>query len=170
MADVPPQPPKPPQNLWLAVLPGLLVFSAATGMFIRSSMDTRAAASALTQPAPLEQPASSGKPAENELLQCVEVYGVTMHTSEDYVPERGGYATARRKNAPNYISTVLRGMMRNNCGRPLPRVEAQLEVTADDGATGLGWVAAGNLAAGQGGSFEKAWMGRVTSYKVVRVR
>ena len=170
MDEVPSQPPKPPRNLWLAVLPGLLVFSAATGMFIRSSMDTQAAANVIAGPAQREQAAAPVKPSGDELLQCVEIYGVTMHTSEDFVPEHNGFATAPRKGAPNYLSTVLRGMMRNNCGRPLPRVEAQIEVTSDDGKTGLGWVGAGNLAVGQGSSFEKAWIGRVTSYKVVRVR
>lgn len=154
-------------SLWLAVVPGLLVFAGATGMFFYSSLQFGAASSAIaaSNETPLEP-----KPEPSELMSCVEVYGVTMHSSESYVREMNGLPQRRPKNAPNEISTVLRGMIRNNCGRNLGRVEAQLEVRDDEGKVGRGWITGGRLASGQAASFEKAWMGRVTSYTVIKVR
>ena len=167
MPGVPPQQRKSSPSLWLAVVPGVLVFAGATGMFFYSSMQFSADGSAIN--ASNETPLES-KPEPSELLSCVEIYGVTMHSSESYVREMNGLPQKRPKNAPSEISTVLRGMIRNNCGRNLGRVEAQLEVRDDEGKLGRGWVAGGRLANGQAASFEKAWMGRVTSYKVLKVR
>ncbi|MBK7931045.1 MAG: hypothetical protein IPJ98_27300 [Bryobacterales bacterium] len=167
MPGVPPQQRKSSLSLWLAVVPGVLVFAGATGMFFYSSMQFSAARSALN--ARDETPLES-KPEPSELMNCVEIYGVTMHSSESYVREMNGLPQRRPKNAPSEISTVLRGMIRNNCGRHLGRVEAQLEVRDDEGKLGRGWIAGGRLASGQGASFEKAWIGRVTSYKVLKVR
>ncbi|MBN8732119.1 MAG: hypothetical protein J0L64_16380 [Acidobacteria bacterium] len=167
MPEAPPQQRKSSPSLWLAVVPGVLVFTGATGMFFYSSMQFGAAGSAIN--ASDETPLES-KPESSELMSCVEIYGVTMHSSESYVREMNGLPQRRPKNAPSDMSTVLRGMIRNNCGRNLGRVEVQLEVRDDEGKLGRGWVAGGRLANGQAASFEKAWMGRVTSYKVLKVR
>lgn len=164
---VPPQQRKSSPSLWLALVPGVLVFAGATGMFFYSSMQFGAAGSAIN--ASDETPLES-KPEPSELMSCVEIYGVTMHSSESYVREMNGLPQRRPKNAPSEISTVLRGMIRNNCGRNLGRVEAQLEVRDDEGKVGRGWITGGRLSSGQAASFEKAWMGRVTSYTVVKVR
>lgn len=167
MPDEQPRSRKSSPNLWLAVLPGVLVFAGATGMFFYSSMQFSTAGSALTA---REEPSDEPEPEPSELLACVEVYGVTMHASESYVSDAGGIPQRPAKNAPTEISTVLRGMVRNNCGRDLGRVEVQLEVRDGQGQRGGGWIAAGHLAVGQASSFEKAWMGRITSYKVMKVR
>jgi len=167
MPDVPPPERKSSPSLWLAVLPGVLVFAGATGMFFYSSMHTGAAARAITAS---DETSLEPSPDPGELAACVEIYGVTMHSSESYVPEYNGMPRKRPRNAPADISTVLRGMIRNNCGRNLGRVEAQLEVRDDEGKVGRGWITGGRLATGQAASFEKAWMGRVTSYKVLKVR
>ena len=169
MSDEQPQAQKKSPNIWLAALPGLLVFAGAVGMFLYSSLQFSTVGAAITAPAP-DEPGAPPKPAPDELLGCVQTYGVTMHTSESYVRELGGFQRPRPKNAPAELSTVLRGMIRNNCGRPLKRVEVFIEVKDGEGRRGSGWTSAGNLAQGQAEPFEKAWMGRVTEYKVTKVR
>lgn len=168
MSPAEPQEKKSP-NLWLAVLPGVLVFLGAIGMFFFSSFNFAKVGAIITAPDPKNELAVN-KPAPGELLACIETHSVTMHTSESYVAERGGFAQQRRKNAPTELATVLRGMVRNNCGRPIRRVELFFEVRDAEGRRGAGWVFAGPLDQGQGATFEKAWMGRVTEYKVTKAR
>jgi hypothetical protein len=156
-------------NLWLALLPGLLVLLGATGMFFWSRLSFLRAATAITAPDPNDAAAAS-KPAPSELLACLDTYGITMHTSEFYVAEYGGFRRPRPKNAPNELSTVLRGMVRNNCGRPLRQVSIYIEVNDAEGKRGQAWVPVGNIEQGQAGEFEKAWIGRVTEYKVTKAR
>ena len=169
MSGMPPPARKPAPKLWLAALPGLLVFLFAAGMFVYSSSQFSQVGAAITAPGP-EEPGAPPKPSPGELLSCVETYGVTMHTSEFYVSELGGFRRPRPKNSPNELSTVLRGMVRNNCGRPLRQVGIFIEVRDAEGRRGSAWVAVGNLAQGQADTFEKAWIGRVTEYKVTKVR
>ena len=101
---------------------------------------------------------------------CVETYGITLHTSWSHVREYSLLAPRQGKNAPNEEATVLRGMARNGCGEPLRNVRVKINVRDASGSKGSGWADVGVLAIGQVRSFEKAWMGRVTSYEVVEIR
>lgn len=169
MSEAQTQARKTAPNLWLAVLPGVLVFAGATGMYFYSSFEFSRVGAAITEP-PKEEAGGVTRPSPDELMSCLETYGVTMHTSESYVPEMGGFPRQRQKNGPSELSTVLRGMIRNNCGRRLRRAEIFLEVRDAEGKAGSGWAAVGSLDHGQADTFEKAWMGRVTEYKVTKAR
>jgi hypothetical protein len=169
MSGEQPQVSKPAPKLWLAALPGLLVFAGAAGMFLYSSRQFSQAGAAITEPAAGETSLVS-KPAPSELMACIETYAVSMHTSESYVSEMNGFPRQRPKNAPAELSTVLRGMVRNNCGRPVRRLEIFIEVRDAEGRRGSGWTTVGSLDLGQAGTFERAWMGRVTEYKVTKAR
>ncbi|MEP7364300.1 MAG: FxLYD domain-containing protein [Acidobacteriota bacterium] len=169
MSEAQPNASKPTPNLWLAILPGILVFAGASGMFLYSSREFSSAGAAITAPDPKDEIAAS-KPSPGEMMSCIETYGVTMSTSESYVRESNGFPQSRPKNSTGELSTVLRGMIRNNCGRPLRRVEVFMEVRDADGNKGAGWAAVGHLEHGQAEPFERAWMGRITEYKVTKAR
>jgi hypothetical protein len=61
-------------------------------------------------------------------------------------------------------------MASNRCGTPLNNVRIRIGVRDDKGRTGAAWATVGDLGAGQSKAFERAWMGRLTSYQVVEVR
>ena len=142
-------------NPALALLPAVLLI-AATGVFVANQT------TAFSRVASVISPGSrSGK------LDCVDTYGVTLQSSEMYVRE--GLVT-RPKNAPTEMSTVVRGMARNNCGKPLSKVTIRINVEDEAGKKGSGWASIPRMGVGEVKSFERAWMGRVTSYRIVEIR
>jgi hypothetical protein len=106
----------------------------------------------------------TSKPSKS--LACVEPYSVTLSNSEFYVPE--GQEFSPRKSAE--LSTVVSGMIRNDCGKPLKSVTIHINVRDDDGKRGAGSVTVSDLNPGEAKPFSKAWMGRVTSYEITRIQ
>ena len=96
-------------------------------------------------------------PKPSKSLKCVEVYGVTLANSEYYVPEGTFY---RDPQKPVELSTVLSGMVRNDCGEPLRTVTIHINVRDDDRRRGDGSVSVSDLNPGEAKPFSKAWMGR----------
>ena len=102
----------------------------------------------------------------SKLLACVEPYSVTLTNSEFYVPE--GQQFSPQKS--NELSTVVSGMIRNDCGELLKSVTIHINVRDDDGKRGDGSVTVSDLNPGEAKPFSKAWMGRVTSYEITRIQ
>ena len=156
MTPIGPEPPKgpvlPKVPLWLAVVPGLVI---ATIFASRSIVQTGQAARAI-----------SGDVTPKPALTCIEPYGVNLSNSEFYVRE-GEQFVPRKKTE---ISTVVSGMVKNDCGETLKSVTISMEVSDDDGKRGSGSVTVSDLGPGQAKPFSKAWMGRITSYQIVKVR
>jgi hypothetical protein len=139
---------------WLAVLPAFLLVSIFGG---RALMQTGGAAKAITA----QDPASTMK-----TLSCVEVYGISLANSEYYVPEGQQFLP---KTTPR-ISTVLNGMVRNDCGEPLKSITIQISVLDDAGKRGDGYVTVPDLNSSEAKPFDRAWMGRVTQYEIGKIR
>lgn len=99
-------------------------------------------------------------------LACVETYSVTLTNSEYYVPE-GQQFTPR--TSPE-LSTVVSGMVRNDCGEMLKSVTIHIKVRDPEGKPGDGWVSVSELNAGEAKPFSKAWMGRVASYEIGKIQ
>ena len=108
--------------------------------------------------------ADTFKPSKS--LACVEPYSVTLTNSEFYVPE--GQQFSPRKSTD--LSTVVSGMIRNDCGELLKSVTIHINVRDDDGKRGDGSVTVSDLNPGEAKPFSKAWMGRVTSYEITRIQ
>jgi hypothetical protein len=139
---------------WLAVLPGLLLVTVlAVRAFVQVGMASKAISGT-----------DASKPSKS--LSCVETYGVTLANSEFYVPE-GQQFTPRRTTE---ISTVVSGMVRNDCGEFLKSVTIPIQVRDDAGKRGDGSVTVSELNPGEAKLFSKAWMGRVTSYEIGKIR
>ncbi len=113
-------------------------------------------------------PSSSG--VVSKRLSCVDTYGVTLDLSEYYVRDNGSGIPMPRKNQTPEVSTVVRGMARNGCGEKLQNVHLRFVVHDDGGQKGEGAVLIDSLADGESKPFEKAWMGRVTSYEIAADR
>jgi len=154
---------KPKPKLWMALLPGLATVALVMGMVIPRWLEFSQVAGVITSD-------GSGKTSVRGPIKCVDVYAITLKTSEFYVPENrlGGYLP--KKNAARDLSTVLEGMARNRCGEPLKRVKIRIDVRDGKGGRGTGWAEVGDLAAGQAKAFERAWMALVTSYEIVEIR
>lgn len=152
--------PKRRLPLWTAALPALLipVFFAS-----RAALQFSAAANAIN-------PASSTHQKNSNLLPCVETYSVTLDSSQLYVPEWQVGMPAVSQNGTPQLSTVLRGMARNGCGENLKNVHLRFAVHDDKGQKGDGYISFDTLAIGEAKPFEKAWMGRVTSYEITANR
>jgi hypothetical protein len=105
--------------------------------------------------------------SNRDLSKCVDVYSVTLKTSEFYVPEN---RFTFRKNAPRELSTVLTGMASNRCGEPLRNVRIRINVRDEKGGRGSAWANVGDLPIGQAKPFERAWMARVTQYEIGEIR
>ena len=99
-------------------------------------------------------------------LACIEPYSVTLTNSEYYVPE--GQQFSPRKSTE--LSTVVSGMIRNDCGELRKSVTIHINVRDDDGKRGDGSVTVSDLNPGEAKPFSKAWMGRVTSYEIKRIQ
>ncbi len=106
----------------------------------------------------------ASKPSKS--FACVETYGVTLANSEFYVREGQQFSP---RGTPE-ISTVLSGMVRNDCGELLKSVTIQIHVRDDAGKRGDGSVTVAGLNPGEAKLFSKAWMGRVTSYEIGKIR
>jgi hypothetical protein len=138
---------------WLGVLPGLLLVTIfSVRAFVQMGQATRVVSGNATS-----NPSKS--------LACVEVYSVSLSNSEFYVPE--GQEFSPRK-APE-LSTVLSGMVRNDCGEPLKSATIHIQVRDAAGKRGQGSVTITELNLGQAKPFSKAWMGRVTSYEIGKI-
>jgi hypothetical protein len=120
-------------------------------------MQTGGAAKAVTA----QDPSSAMK-----TLSCVEVYGINLANSEYYVPEGQQFLP----NTTPKMSTVLNGMVRNDCGEPLKSVTIQISVRDDAGKRGDGYVTVSDLNSSETKPFDKAWMGRVTQYEIGKIR
>ena len=104
------------------------------------------------------------KPSKS--LACVETYGITLTNSEYYVPE--GQQFSPRKTPE--LSTVVSGMVRNDCGELLKSVTIHINVRDDQGKRGEGSVTVSELNPGEAKPFSKAWMGRVASYEIGKIQ
>ncbi len=110
--------------------------------------------------------AGSNAPAPSKTLTCVEAYSVTLNSSEYYVPEGQQFVP---RETPQ-LSTVVSGMLRDNCGEPLKSVAVHINVHDDSGKAGSGVVTVEDLSPGEAKPFSKAWMGRVTSYEIEKIQ
>jgi hypothetical protein len=149
---------------WLALIPGAIVLAAVSGMAIRNVAVFREVAGTITQGGTQENAARA------EPGRCVETYGLESSYSENYVREGAPGAFQPAKGAPREFSTVVRGMARNNCAERLNHVQVRLDVSDDKGGRGSAWAQVGPLAPGAGKAFERAWIGRLTSYRVAEIR
>jgi len=96
----------------------------------------------------------------------VETYGITLTNSEFYVPEGQQFSP---RQTPK-LSTVVSGMARNDCGELLKSVTIHIQVRDDAGKRGEGSVLIPDLGPGESKPFSKAWMGRVASYEIDKIR
>lgn len=110
--------------------------------------------------------AASGTSTPLRSLTCVEAYAVNLTNSEYYVPEGQQFVP---QETPQ-ISTVVSGMLRNDCGEPLKSVTVHINVRDDSGKTGNGPVTVEDLGPGEAKPFSRAWMGRVTSYEIEKIQ
>ena len=99
-------------------------------------------------------------------LACVETYGVTLTNSEYYVPEGQQFSP---RTTPE-VSTVVSGMVRNDCGEPLNSVTIHIKVRDASGKRGDGLATVSELNSGEAKPFSHAWMGRVTSYEIGKIQ
>jgi hypothetical protein len=148
------QPEKAKFPRWLAVLPAFLLVTIFGG---RALVQTHNAAKAVTA----QDPSSTMR-----TLSCVEVYGISLANSEYYVPEGQQFLP---RTTPR-ISTVLNGMVRNDCGEPLKSVTISISVLDDAGKRGDGYVTVSDLNPSVAKPFDRAWMGRVTQYEIGTIR
>jgi hypothetical protein len=146
----------------MALVPGMITVALTTGFVIYQFGQFRGVSGVIA-------PGGGSNPTEGG-RECVETYGITLHTSEFFVREMPGSGPFRPKNAPRELSTVVRGNARNGCGQPLKKVQIRIKVHGDDGKNGAAWADVGDLGTGQSKPFERAWMGRVTSYEIAEVR
>jgi hypothetical protein len=135
---------------WIKVLPILIALGFMGRSFVQMNKVTSAISSNATQP-----------------VQCVETYGITLANSEYYHAE-GNWDMAPQRTPQ--LATVVSGMARNDCGEPLNSVVVSIKVQDDDGRRGSGSAMISNLGVGEAKRFEKAWMGRVTSYEIAGIR
>ena len=105
-------------------------------------------------------------PSSSSSLSCVEPYAVNLSNSEFYVRE-GEQFMPRKKTE---LSTVVSGMVRNDCGKVLKSVTIYIKVRDDAGKRGAGSVTVSDLNPGEAKAFSKAWMGQVTSYEIANIR
>lgn len=103
-------------------------------------------------------------------LDCVETYGVTLNTSDEYVPELMPGVPTNMEGKPRELSTVVRGVARNGCDANLTNVRIKFAVRDDNGKRGDGTFVIESLAIGEVKPFERAWMGRVASYDITAER
>ena len=139
---------------WLAAVPALIIVTIFAGRaVVQMGMASRVING------------DNGAKA-TQSMTCVETYGLNLANSEFYVPE--GQQFQPRKTIQ--ISTVLTGMVRNNCGEPLKSVSIHIKVRDDEGKRGDGWVTVSPLNSGEAKQFSKAWMGRISSYEIAKIQ
>lgn len=150
------------RNVWMALIPGLLTVALTAGVAVPRWFEFNRVAGVIAG-------GTEGSDSVADRRACVDVYSVTLKTSEFYVPENG-FGALWQKNRPRELSTVVQGMVSNRCGESLQRVRIRIDVRDDDGKKGSAWADVGNLANGEAKPFERAWMGRVRSYEIVEIR
>ncbi len=96
----------------------------------------------------------------------MDTYGITLNLSDQYVPEWAPGMPAVNPNKSPEVSTRLTGVARNGCQENLTNVRIRFEVHDDSGKKGEGTYLIDSLPIGDVKPFERAWMGRVTSYEV----
>ena len=96
----------------------------------------------------------------------MDTYGITLNLSDQYVPELAPGIPAANPNKSPEVSTLLSGVARNGCQENLANVRIRFEVHDDSGKKGEGTYLIESLPIGDVKPFERAWMGRVTSYEV----
>ena len=139
---------------WLAAVPALIIVTFFVG---RAFVQMGVASHAI----------NGGNGAKtSQSLTCVETYGINLANSEFYVPESEQFMP--RKTIK--LSTVLTGMVRNDCGESLKSVSIHIKVQDEEGKRGDGWVTVAPLNAGEAKQFSKAWMGRISSYEIVKIQ
>jgi hypothetical protein len=139
---------------WLAAVPGLVIATIFAGRaFVQMGQAARAVSGD-----------NASKPQKS--LTCLDIYAMSLSNSEDYVPEGQQFVPRQTRE----ISTVLSGMVQNNCGEPLKSVTIHMTVHDDAGRQGSGSVSVAELNPGEAKSFKKAWMGRVTSYEIGKIQ
>ena len=65
---------------------------------------------------------------------------------------------------------MVRGVVRNGCGENLKNVRLKFVVHDDAGAKGEGFYLLDTISVGEAKTFERAWMGHVTSYEITASR
>jgi len=100
----------------------------------------------------------------------VDTYGITLNLSDQYVPEWAPGIPAANPNKSPKVSTVLTGVARNGCQENLTNVRIRFEVRDDSGKKGEGTYLIESLPIGDVKPFERAWIGRVTSFEVTAER
>jgi hypothetical protein len=140
-------------RLWIAALPALIATSFAINAVVQMGHASKAVTGGDTS-------------RTDKSLQCVETYAITLANSEYYVRE----GTFVAPSGTPEVSTVLNGMVRNDCGEPLKRVSIEINVSDDAGKRGHGTVTIDELNSGEAKAFSKAWMGHVTSYEIVKIQ
>ena len=138
---------------WVAAVPGLLL---VTFFAVRAMLQMGGASQAI-----------SGSEPSKPSLACVSTYGVTFTNSEYYVPEGQQYGPP--PTTPQ-LSTVVSGMVRNDCSEPLKSVRIHMTVRDDSGKKGDGSALVNDLDRGQAKPFSKAWMGRISSYEIDKIQ
>src|SRR5579872_811274 len=107
------------------------------------------------------------QPSSKPSLACVSTYGVTFTNSEYYVREGQQYGPP--PTTPE-LSTVVSGMVRNDCADAVKSVWIHMTVRDDNGKKGDGSVQVLDLGSGQAKPFSKAWMGRISSYEIDKIQ
>ena len=154
-----PDSPSPRRRLpaWTAAIPALLI----TVFFVRNVFQFSGVAAAINP--------NSGS-GHGKTLACVETYGITLNTSDEYVPELMPGVPADTQGKPREISTVVKGLARNGCEENLKNLTIKFAVRDDQGKRGNGTFLIDSLTMGEIKPFERAWMGRVTSYDITAER
>lgn len=143
--------------LWVAALPGLLL---PVYFFVRAAASFSSVTGAI----------GGDHPNPSKRLTCVDTYGITLNLSDQYVREVAPGMPAVNPNKSPEVSTVLSGVARNSCQENLKNVRIRFEVHDDSGKKGEGTYLIESLPVGDVKPFERAWMGRVTSYEVTAER
>jgi len=139
---------------WLGAVPGLVL---VTIFAVRAFVQMGQASGAVS---------GTGTFKPSKSLACVETYSVTLTNSQFYVPEGQQFSPPKTPE----LSTVVSGMVRNDCGELLKSVTVHIKVSDDDGKRGNGSVTVSDLNPGEAKSFSKAWMGRITSYEISKIQ
>lgn len=145
--------------LWIAGLPGLI----AVGILMINAAVQFGRVAGKINPNATDSSKSPG-------THCVETYGVTLRSSDLYVRESPMGIPANAPNTTPEMSTVVRGMVHNGCGEDLRNVRIRFVVSDEAGKKGTGTYQIDSLAIGEAKPFERAWIGRVTSYEVTADR
>lgn len=139
---------------WLAAIPAILIATIFAG---RAFVQMGQASKAIT---------GGDTSSHTTSLSCVSTYGINLANSQYYVPEGQEFVPQQKVE----VSTVLSGMVRNDCPERLKYLRIPIDVKDDSGKRGNGVVTVEDLNPGEAKPFSKAWMGRMTSYDIGKIR